>query len=231
MPREEKGVVAIFRNHTVKNEGKSIEAGRPIFDDMEVVEMRFAGSKTVSVFPASSFSHWEENEESGEQHPITYAERFPRQYQQFRSKEHQTKAGTPLDYLPFLTDGKRAELRALNIYTAEALSVVEGQELKNLGPGGRDWKNQAIAFLEEGSEHSRILKLEAEVDSLKARNQVLEDDADLRRKDPRIAEYEAMSDAQLRDHIKVLTGVDPKGNIPRKTLIRMAEDHKAKAAA
>jgi hypothetical protein len=231
MARDEKGVVAIFRNHTMKNEGKSIQAGRPMYDDMEVVELRFAGSKTVSVFPASAFSHWEVDDESGEQRTVTYAERFPRQYQQFRAKEHQTKAGTPLDYLPFLSEGRRAELRALNIYTAEALASVEGAELKNLGPGGRDWKNQATAYLEGNSEQARLMRLEAEVETLKARNQVLEDDIEARIKDPRIGEYEAMSDAQLRDHVKALTGVDPKGNIPRKTLIRMAEEHKAKAAA
>ena len=231
MMRDEKGVVAIFRNHTIKNEGKSVEAGRPIYDDMEVVELRFAGSKTVSVFPATAFSHWDTDDETGEQRTVTYAERFPRQYQQWRAKEHQTKAGTPLDYLPFLSDGRRAELRALNIYTAEALASVEGQELKNLGPGGRDWKNQAMAFLEGDSEKARLTRMEAEIETLKARNQVLEDDADARRKDPKIAEYEAMSDAQLRDHVKSLTGVDPKGNIPRKTLIRMAEDHKARAVA
>src|SRR5262245_55712118 len=226
MARDARGIVAIFRNHIEKNERASAEAGRPIYDDVEVIEMRFAGSKTVSVFPALSFSHWDIDEETGEQKKVTYAEWFPRQYQQYKARERQTKAGTPLDYLPFLSDGKRAELRALNIYTAEALAIVDGQELKNLGPGGREWKNQAVAFLETSTGEARMIQLEAELDRLKARNQVLEDDAQARKNDPKIAEYESMTDDQLRAHVKAITGVEPKGNLPRKTLIRMAEENK-----
>ena len=33
-----------------KDERKSIEAGRPIFQDLEVVEIRFAGSKDCGVY-------------------------------------------------------------------------------------------------------------------------------------------------------------------------------------
>ena len=50
--KDDRGVVAVFRNDIVKNVSKSIQAGRPIFDDVEVVECRTAGSKNVSVFPA-----------------------------------------------------------------------------------------------------------------------------------------------------------------------------------
>ena len=138
--------------------------------------MRYAGSKNTGVFPAMEQSHWDEDEINGGQRAVTYAERFPKQYQQFKSRQQQTKAGTPLDYLPFLTEAKRAELRALNIYTAEALTVVDGPELKNLGPGGRELKNQAIAFLESGSELARINTLEAELAEMRAMNEVLEQD-------------------------------------------------------
>jgi hypothetical protein len=231
MARDERGIVCIFRNHVEKNERKSVENGRPSFDDVEVCELRFAGSKTVSVFPAMSFSHWDTDEETGDQRRVTYAERFPKQYQQFKAHQQQTKAGTPLDYLPFLTDGKRAELRALNIYTAEALAAIDGQELKNLGPGGREWKNQAIAFLETSTGEARFLQMEAEIERLKAQNQVFLDDAEARKKDPKIAEYEHMTDDQLRDHVQSLTGIAPKGNLPRKTLIRMAQEHKVTEAA
>lgn len=234
MARDERGVVAVFRNHVVKNERKSTEAGRPIFDDVEVCELRFAGSKNVFVFPAAAFSHWDEDEQYGGQRPFTYAERFPRQYQQFRSKEQQTKAGTPLDYLAFLTEGKRAELRALNIYTAEALSIVDGAELKNLGPGGRELKIQATEFLESGSELARITKLEAELEAMKALNQVLEDNASRSGDNDKrnsTAEYDNMSDDQLRAYVKSITGIEPKGNLPRKTLIRMVQEQKDNVAA
>ena len=237
MARDDKGVVAVFRNDIVKNPGKSIEAGRPIFDDIEVVELRFPGSKNISVFPAMEFSHWDDDEINGGQRAFTYAERFTRQYQQFKAHNQQTKSGTPLDYLPFLTEAKRAELRALNIYTAEALTIIDGPELKNLGPGGRELKNQAIAFLETSSDGARLTKMEAELETMRARNQMLEDDlkastSALRDKPPAaVNEFDGMSDDQLRAHIKSLSGVEPKGNLPRKTLIRMAQEQKENVAA
>jgi hypothetical protein len=226
------GVVAVFRNGTVPNRVKSAEAGRPIYDDMEVVEVRHPGSRDYGVYPATDRSHWDVDQFTGEQRVVTYAERFSKQYQQFKASMQQTKSGTPLDYLTFLTEGKRAELRAMNIYTAEALAIVDGSELKNLGPGGREMKNKTIEFLESSNETARITKLEAELELVKARNEILEEDSKLIGKDkPQPSEFDNMSDAQLREHVRSLTGVSPKGNPSRKTLIRMAQDAKGSVAA
>ena len=226
------GVVAVFRNDTRKNNVKSAEAGRPIYDDIEVVELRYPGTRDYGVYPATERSHWDVDQFTGEQRQITYAERFSKQYQQFKAQQQQTKSGTPLDYLTFLTEGKRAELRALNIYTAEALAIIDGSELKNLGPHGRELKNRAIEFLENSNEAAKITKLEAELELVKARNEILEEDNKLIPKDKQEpSEYENMSDEQLKEHIRSLTGVTPKGNPSRKTLIRMAQEQKGNVAA
>jgi hypothetical protein len=227
------GVVAVFRSGTVNNPAKSAEAGRPIFDDVELVEVRYPGSRDYGVFYATARSHWDVDQFTGEQRAVTYAERFSKQYQQFKANQQQTKSGTPLDYLTFLTEGKRAELRAQNIYTAEALATIDGAELKNLGPGGREWKNKTIEFLENSSEAARITKLEAELELLKARNEILEEDNKLiaAKEQAAASEFDGMSDAQLREHVRSLTGVAPKGNPSRKTLIRMAQEQKGNVAA
>lgn len=229
MERDDKGVVAVFRNHTVPNPGKSAEAGRPIFDDVEVCELRFAGSRNVYVFKATEQSHWE-NDESG-QRIVTYAERFPVQYRQFRSREHQTKSGTPLDYLPFLTDARRAEMRALNIYTAEALAGVDGAELKNLGPQGREFKNQAIEFLANSDDNARLTQMQQRIDELLAKQETLAQDLAAAKANPPKPTFDDMTDEQLRAHIKSITGIEPKGNLPRKTLIRMIEEQREVQAA
>ena len=195
-------------------------------------EVRHPGSRDYGVFPATERSHWDVDQFTGEQRAVTFAERFSKQYQQFKESQQQTKSGTPLDYLTFLTEGKRAELRALNIYTAEALAMVDGSELKNLGPGGREMKNKTIEFLENSNEAARITKLEAELEMVKARNEILEEDNKIVGKEkPQPTEYDNMSDAQLREHIRSLTGISPKGNPSRKTLIRMAQEQKGNVAA
>src|SRR5690348_14260170 len=141
-------VVATFRMHSTQNKKKSQEAGRPIFDDIEVCEIRLAANKqTVAVFPAHEVWKWQETPD-GWREQVTYAMRFPEQYKRFKEGQAQVQSGTPLDELPFLTQGKRLELKALNIYTAESLAALDGSPLKLLGVGGRELKNQAQAYLD-----------------------------------------------------------------------------------
>src|SRR5688572_20573400 len=109
-------VVPRFYIHTQENKAKSKEQGRPIFEDMEAVEVRFAGNRqTVSVFPAHA-QCGQQQDEDGNFRPMTYAERWPEQYKRFKAKQAQIAEGTPVDELPFLTQAKRSELKALSIY-------------------------------------------------------------------------------------------------------------------
>jgi hypothetical protein len=130
-PRDpDASLVVLFRLHAERNEAKSVAEGRPIFDDVEVCDIRLPGSRNYGTYPAHTRSHWRIDPYSGSQTEITYAQRFPRQYEQFCAHAAQTKSGTPLDYAPFITAGRRAELRAQNIYTVEQLAAIDGQELR-----------------------------------------------------------------------------------------------------
>ena len=222
-------IVALFKNHATLNEHRSVAMKRPQYDDVEVVELRYPGSRNVGVYPATAVSHWDVNE-NGHQVPITYAERFSRQYRQFKAQQAQTLSGTPLDYGSFLTEARRAELRAQNIYTIEALAAVDGQELKNLGPGGRDMKNRATEYLatttaDGGSGATAALKVQ--VEALAAQNAILlEDVARLRESkgvDVQPENFDAMSIEQLRAYVENVTGHPPIGAVNKRTLVKMAE--------
>jgi hypothetical protein len=220
-------LVVIFKHLAVKNAAKSLQEGRPIFDDTEICEIRAPGFKDVKVFPATAFARWVEDPMTGEQTKQSYAERFSHQYRQFKAKATQTKTGTPLDLAPFLTEGRRAELRAQNLYTVEQLATIDGAELKNLGTGGREMKNAAQAFIEEGRASAPNQQMLAELEALKARNAVLEEDMKLRKERRREEEsvddeFEAMSLEQLREYITTQTGQAPLGSLNRKNLMRMA---------
>jgi hypothetical protein len=219
-------LVALFRHRAVQNPGKSREAGRPIFDDVEEVEIRAPGSKDVKVFPATAFSHWRTDIYTGAQEKVTYAERFHRQYRQFKEHAQQTKSGTPLVSVTFLTEARKAEMRALNIYTVEQLAQIDGQELKNLGMGGRDLKNQAQAYIDDAKNYAPVLELQARLDAAEARNQVLEQDVTIlkQRKAEVEAQFDAMSDPELREYIRAHTGTAPVGQPAHRSLVRMAMD-------
>jgi hypothetical protein len=225
-------LVATFKNHAVLNEAKTALEGRPIYDDREVVEIRFPGSRNYVVFPALEFSHWSSDMYGGNQVKVTYAERFAHQYRQFKMQAAQTKAGTPLDHAPFLTEARRAELRAQNIYTVEALAAIDGQELKNLGYSGRELKNQAVAYIEESRQNAGTSRMAAEFEALKARNEILEEDVQrLKEFVPAPdATFDNMSLDQLRELIAANTGHQPHGALNRKTLVRMAQESQTKAA-
>jgi hypothetical protein len=235
----DESVIALFRNFAVKNEAASAKEGRPMFDDMEVCELRFPGSKNWSAYPATSISHWHTDPLTGEQTKMTYAERFSRQYQQFKAHAQQTKSGTPLTYAMFLTEARRAELRAQNVYTVEALAAIDGQELKNLGTGGRDMKNAAIEYLAEAKKGSVNTQLQSEFEALRAKYETMESDlAALRNNAARAAieaadrgdEFDDMTLEALREFITTHTGHAPHGSLNRKTLMRMARENQAKAA-
>jgi hypothetical protein len=44
-------------------------------------------------------------------------------------------------------------------------------------------------------------------------------------------EYDSMTDDEIKEHLKALTGMTPRGNPSRRTLIRMAQEQKGNVAA
>src|SRR4051812_11913414 len=109
-------VVARFFKHVVQNEAKSKAAGRPIYDESDHVEIRFAANKyTKHVAPAHEVFKRTRNFQTGEVTELTYALAYPEEFKRYRAGEDQTQAGTPLAELPFLTQSKRLELKALSI--------------------------------------------------------------------------------------------------------------------
>lgn len=226
-PRDpDASLVPLFRASTVKNEGRTALAGRPIYDDLEVVDIRKPGCRDYGTYPAHAWSPgFKTDPVTGEYRQVTYAERFQKQYLQFKAHSQQTKAGTPLSQASFLTEARRLELRAFNIYTVEALAAIDGQELKNLGPGGRELKNHAELYLKSADTGAQSTQMQAELEALKAKNLALEDDNKallVKVKTNPATAFEEMTLDQLKEFIHINTGHAPVGNNSRRQLTRMA---------
>lgn len=222
-------VVAVFKTVSRKDNAASKKQGRPIFRDIEACEIRFSGDRNrVTVQPAHAVWKYDNGE------PITYAMRFSDQYQRFKANGVQVQAGTPLEELPFLTQAKRLELKALSIYTAEALAEIDGQPLKNLGMGGRELKNQAVAYLEKANGSADVTAMASEIALLKQRLSELERPAPIPEPEPEQTEmtneWSEYTDDELKALIKEQTGSAPRGQPSRETLVRMAQEATPKAA-
>lgn len=230
-PNEDSRLVVTFENHSVLNEAKSKEKGRPIYEDMEVCRIRMGGDRLQApVFPAWAEAPGGMLNDEGYMVPATYKEKYATQYKQFQAGEAQTKEGTPIEALPFLTAAKQKELKSLHIYTAESLASLDGANLKSLGQDGRSWKNQAQAYLDNAAGSAVATRLADENTYLRQRLEELERE---RAQYPAAVSQgvpaedgslETMSDEQLKDFIAARSGSRPRGNPNTETLVRMAKE-------
>jgi len=226
MATQDPSVVPVFKVIPIHNEGKSKEAGRPIYDDVEVVEVRFPGDRQrVGVFPALAFAGHAINDQ-GYEVEITYAEKYSEHYRRFKEKHQQIAEGTPIEELSFLTAAKRSELKALNILTAETLAALDGNPLRSLGMGGRQLKDQAAAYLKAANGTAEVTKLasdnvslKAQIDEMRQQLAQIQDGAKARLTDHPLNEK---TDEELKALIKEKTGQAPRGQPSHETLVRMA---------
>lgn len=164
-----KQISATFELLPVKNQKKTKEAGRPIYDDVEHCVIRFAGNRLAKgVFPAHEVFTRVPDPETGDVVEMTYALMWNDQYKQFKNGDAQTVSGTPLTVLPLVTPGKRLELKAMAIHTVETLAGIDGQQLKSLGMGGRDLKVQAQAYLDNAAKLTDTSAMKDELETLRA---------------------------------------------------------------
>lgn len=222
-----------------QNLNKTREAGRPIYDDKEMVRIKFVGDpkKELVEFANVKFMR---DPQSGEW--IDYRQAYHRHYDAFKTGEAIKGSGTPLEELPFITAAKRAELKHLNIHTAEALAQLEGPSLTRVGMYARELKNQAQAYLDRARENAtdarlaavnaalmeRIAALEAQIASGGATRAV----ESVAPEEPASnSTFDSWPDAELKAFIKDQTGRAPAGQPSHATLVRLAEEANAKVAA
>lgn len=221
-------ITPLFRYESIEDINASERAGHLVKKMVQVVEVRFAGSKNYSpVFPVDAM--WKR--ENGK--VVTYAERWSQQYRDFLAGADQEAAGTPLEMLKAygISDANLSLCRALRIYSIEALHHLEGDNLKSLSIAGNALKDMARAYMADRAKSStgadELAALRAELAALKA--QVIpvaepspqEVEALVQASD---AELEAMDDAALKALIKDKTGQAPRGTPSREFLLNAVRE-------
>lgn len=215
-------VVPFFYTKAVENPAKTKEAGRPIFEDQEFVEYRFAGNRYLNLhFPA----HEMHERINGED--ITHAMRWPDQYSQFKRDGVNEISGTPLEELTFLTNAERSELKALKIYTAEALSQIDGPTIKSLGGKGYRYKEQAEAYINQGAGAAGVARLVEEMERMRA--ELAELKAGPVADETVASDFDPRTDEELKQAIADKFGQRPRGNPSRTTLLNMLAQDAAAA--
>lgn len=216
-------ITPVFKHVTVEDVPASEREGHAVMKTLEVVEVRFAGSKLYApVFPVDAF--WKRDGHR----LITYQERWAEQYRAFVEGRGQEASGTPLEMLkPYgISDAQLSLCRALRIYSIEALHHLEGQALKSLQMNANVLKDMARSYMADrssgGAALSEVERLKAELAELRSTLVPKQEPAPEEVEDiiaAADAEFADKSDAELKDLIAARTGRRPMGNPSRATLL------------
>lgn len=129
------------------------KAGRPIFKDVEYVEVRIAGDKNnIPVFKVND----------------THRGRWPEAYEAFKRGEEMSPTGTPLEQWPPLSRSKCMELKGAGVMTVEALAGLPDSAIHRIGMDARKLMAMAKAYIEEANEGAKFNELAAQNAELKA---------------------------------------------------------------
>lgn len=145
------GIIPRFYIEAVKNNFKSEEAGHPVFEEIEFLEIRIAGDmKNVVTRKVEAKD----------------AIRWPTQYAQFKAQESQVTEGYPIADWPAISRSNASMLKSLNIHTVEALAQLPASGLAAVGMGAHELQKKATNFLKLATESAAYEKLNKQVEEL-----------------------------------------------------------------
>lgn len=148
-PEDYKGLAVRFIMHPHPNRKKSVEEGRPIFDEVPYVDIRTPGDRTSHIFrPAAEIDK----------------RRWPRHWDAFeRGNDIEGQSGTPLSVWPAISRAMVEELKYFNVHTVEQLAEMSDTAVQNF-MGVREWITRARAFLAQTEGSREAEKLAAELE-------------------------------------------------------------------
>lgn len=145
----DKKLFVTFHKEAVKNEGKSIEAGRPIFDEYDHITIIEPGSRDSFVAKVKPGSE--------------YPQRFPQQWARYKANQDQGVSGTPLSQVPWMSLAQIAEFNAVGCKTVEQL-VGMPDNISQKFMGHHALKQRAQAYLAAAKDAAPALMLQAELE-------------------------------------------------------------------
>lgn len=152
MDKDDAKLLVRFFTDRQKNEFKSAEEGRDIFDEVECISIRVPGSRDEVVHLVS------------DEHRM----RFAPIYKQWKSDAAAPISGTPLDQWPAASTNFIDEMRMYGVRTVEQLAdLSDGVAMNNVG-----WvtmRTKAAAWLEQAKDDGVTQRLAVENETLKKR--------------------------------------------------------------
>lgn len=135
-----------FYSKTQMNAAKSRAAGRPIWEEIDYVEIMVPGDKHSIVDRQAT--------------PLDIR-RFARHYEAYKAGKTDQTIGTPLHALPFMSPAKAEEYKFFHITTAEQLAAAaDGSSAAAAIMGFQGDKQKAAAYLQMAAGNAPILQMQ-----------------------------------------------------------------------
>jgi|ERR1700722_5699594 len=152
-------MVVMFYHKPVRNMAKSVEEGRPFFDNKVFVKIHPPGERLNIVDREANDSD---------------RRRFPIQWAQFQQNSPQVSDGTPVEMLFAANPATAAALQASGVHTVEQCANLSAHAIETIGMGAQNWVNDAKRYLEVANKGVKASQLKAaledkdrEINSLK----------------------------------------------------------------
>jgi hypothetical protein len=140
-----------FFLHPELDELRSKEEGRPIYKEIEMIEILTPGSKDVLHRKVSDLDRM----------------RFRNRYQSFVDMAKNQIEGTPLNQFHFISAGEIKELEYFNVFTAEQLINMPDGNIEKVGVNGRDLIKKVKAVMAKAKDNAFVSKITEENEYLK----------------------------------------------------------------
>lgn len=151
-----------FFNSYNENKQKSIEAGRPIYDEIPSISIQWpGGDETVRRIE-----------------PQDVAE-YPEKYAAFQAGNAPVESGTPLTEWPPIPGSTLKELRHLGFHTVEQLASATDDVKRRLGPTGKFIKMAQDWLAAANSSQSEVVSLKQQLEREQKRTAKLEEQVEL----------------------------------------------------
>lgn len=137
-------LVKFFR-HAELSQFKSKNAGVPIYDDVDMIEVLTPGEKDPVIVPATVF----------------HQRRFPKQWEAYKAGIELNQSGTPIEMLFSNEPGTVKQLKHHNVFTVQQLANLNDAAKQMIGMGGQQLQDRAREYLAKASEGQAFHQMDA----------------------------------------------------------------------
>jgi hypothetical protein len=134
----DRGLLVAFRWERVKNDAKSAEQGRPIWERVPFVRIQHIGDQTTIIERPVKTTGFDDDRR-----------RFPRQWNAFLHNQVDLPNGTPTSVLFPNQPDIVGNLQSWGIHVVEQLADVNSHGIASMGMGAQEWQNKAKRYLED----------------------------------------------------------------------------------